>query len=65
MSKLAHSNQDTMDEIEQRALFTLDPENRISESEAFEILDAAGIDEIKWDAGLNNEYMQWIYLNIK
>lgn len=61
MSKLAHSNQETMDEINQR--------NRYSEchndDEFFEELDAAGIDEIKWSDSLNNQYMQWIYLHIK
>lgn len=63
MSKLSHSNQDTMEEIEMRALFSASSD--ISQDEAFEILAAAGVDEIKWDTGLNNEYMTWIYLNIK
>jgi len=63
MSKLAHSCQETMDEIEQRALFAIDSD--ISEDEAFEILDANGVDEIKWSKRLNNDYMHWIYLNIK
>lgn len=63
MSKLAHSCQETMDEIEQRALF--DYGNGISEDEAFEILDAAGVDEIKWSNSLNNEYALWMYLNLK
>lgn len=46
-----------------RALFSASSD--ISQDEAFEILAAAGVDEIKWDTGLNNEYMTWIYLNIK
>lgn len=63
MSKLAHSNQETMDEIEQRALFDIDSD--ISENEAFEIIHAAGVDEIKWSKSLNNDYMTWMYLYIK
>lgn len=60
MSKLAHSCQETMDEIEQRALF-----DECGDDEAFEILADAGVDVIKWSASLNDEYMRWIYLNIK
>lgn len=63
MSKLAHSNQETMDEIEQRAMFALDSD--LSEDEAFEILDAAGIGEIKWSESLNKDYSQWQYFNLK
>ncbi len=67
MSKLAHSNQDTMDEIEMRNLFqqTEPDSQRISHDEAFEILDAAGIKEIAWSDTLNAEFAQWLYLNIK
>jgi hypothetical protein len=63
MSRLAHSNDDTMEEIEQRALF--DHDSDINEDEAFEILHAAGVDEIKWSDSLNNSYIQWVYFNIK
>lgn len=51
------------DEIEQRALFAIDSD--VSEDEAFEMLDAAGIDEIKWSPRLNNDYANWMYLNVK
>lgn len=60
MSKLAHSNQETMDEIDQRHLF-----DEFSHYEAFEMLDAEGVQEIKWSEALNAEYSTWIYLNIK
>lgn len=52
-----------MDEAEQRALFDLDSD--ISEDEAFEILDVAGISEIKWSKSLNNDYAQWMYFALK
>ena len=61
MSKLAHSCQETMDEIEQRAHY----EDCRSDDEFFEDLDAAGIDEIKWDESLNQDYAQWMYFNLK
>jgi hypothetical protein len=54
------SDQYNLDEAEQRALF-----DDMSDDEAFENLDAWGVDEIKWSKSLNNEYMNWIYLNIK
>lgn len=50
-------------ETEQRALFAL--ESDVSEDEAFEILCAAGVDEIKWSNSLNNDYVQWMYFNLK
>lgn len=66
MSKLAHSNQETMDEIEQRSLFQRDEDGyKMSDKEAFEILHENGVDEIKWDSALQTEYMQWVYFNIK
>lgn len=66
MSKLAHSNQETMDEIEQRALFSRDEDGyKMSQSEAFEIIHAAGVDEIKWNSALDDEYTHWQYINIK
>lgn len=52
-----------MDEAEQRALFDFDSD--ISEDEAFEILDAAGISEITWSKSLNNDYTQWMYFALK
>lgn len=51
------------DEIEQRALFSCD--SPISPDEAFEILSAAGIDEIAWSDPLNIKYSQWQYINLK
>jgi len=51
------------DEIEQRALFSLD--SNLSQDEAFEILDAEGVDEIKWSKSLNADYATWMYLNLK
>lgn len=63
MSKLAHSNQDTMDEVAARALFAHDSD--LSEDEAFEILEANGIDTITWSDTLDMRYGQWMYLNLK
>lgn len=63
MSKLAHSNEEMMLEIEQRALFAIDSD--LSEDEAFEILSAAGIDEIKWSKSLDYDYAKWMYFNLK
>lgn len=66
MSKLAHSNEATMEEIEQRNLFKRDESgHRLSDHECFQTLHEAGIDEIKWDNGLNDEYTIWVYFNIK
>lgn len=66
MSKLAHSNEATMSEIEQRALFQRDESGyRMSEKEAFEVLFNADISEITWDSTLNGEFIQWQYFNIK
>ena len=66
MSKLANSNEATMLEIEQRALFKPDESNhRISDHEAFQTLHDAGIDKIKWDKALNDQYTRWVYFNIK
>lgn len=61
MSKLAHSNEPTMHQIEWNAMM----QDGMSEDEAFECLDAAGVDEITWSNSLNREYMQWVYFNIK
>lgn len=66
MSKLAHSNEETMAEIEQRALFKPDENGyRLSDKEAFEMLFDNGVNEIKWDSALNGEFIQWQYFNIK
>jgi hypothetical protein len=66
MGKLAHSNEATMDEIEQRSLFQRDEGGyRMSDKEAFEILFDADVSEIKWDSALNAEFVQWQYFNIK
>lgn len=66
MSKLAHSCEETMEEIEQRGLFQRGESGyRMSDAEAFETLHAAGVDEIKWDEALQGEYTQWVYFNIK
>lgn len=51
------------DQIEQMALFSHD--SILSKNEAFEILDAEGVDEIKWDDVLNMQYAQWMYFNLK
>lgn len=61
MSKLAHSNEETMQQIEWNAMM----EDGISKDEAFEILHAAGVDEITWNRALDDEYTHWVYVNIK
>lgn len=64
MSKLAHSNEYTMDLIEIKNAY-----DELSESEFFELMDchSIGPDDIEKALGrdLTNEYMNWIYLNIK
>lgn len=64
MSKLAHSNESTMTQIE-----ILRNYEDMSENEFFEHMDANSveIDDIKaaLGEGVVNEYMNWIYLNIK
>lgn len=52
-----------MDEAEQRSLFEFN--STVSQDEAFEILEANGVDEITWDEALNRAYTQWVYLNIE
>lgn len=61
MSKLAHSCQATMDAIEFNALLN----DGCSQDEAFEIMHEAGMENVTWCRALNDEYMQWIYINIK
>ena len=63
MSKLAHSNQTTMDEIEQRSLFH--HESELCNDAAFEILATNDINEITWSNSLNAEYALWQYYNLK
>ena len=64
MSKLAHSNEYTMNLIEIKNAY-----NELSENEFFELMDSYSVepDDIKkaLGDGIVNEYMQWIYLNIK
>ncbi len=48
---------------EQKVLFS--PCSNLSYSEAFEILDADGVNEISWDDELNGAYLGWVYFNIK
>lgn len=63
---MSHSGDDTMFEIEQRALFASDEGGRhMPKTDAFEILEAAGIGEIDWDEELNAEFSNWRYINIK
>ena len=50
------------DEIEAKKLFAND---NISEDEAFEILDANGVDEITWNERLNSHFATWQFLNLK
>ena len=63
MSKLAHSNDDTMEQIEINALFSL--ESHIPENEAYEILFNAEVPSEKLPAAYQNTYMLWQYYNIK
>ncbi len=63
MSKLAHSNEATMQEIEQRSMFS--PESDLSKAEAFEILEAAGVYDLPWDKALDAEFSRWQYFNRK
>lgn len=64
MSKLAHSNEYFMNLIEIKNAY-----DELSESEFFEVMDAASVtpEEIEKALGksLTNGYMQWIRLNIK
>lgn len=60
MSKLAHSNQETMDQVEERYLL-----NTLQMDEAFSIFSLAGIKEIKWSEEYNLEYALWQYFNLK
>lgn len=64
MSKLAHSNEDTMTQIEIKNAY-----EEMSENEFFEHMDAHSVDSDLIEAALGisvvNEYMQWIYLHIK
>jgi hypothetical protein len=46
----------------QRELFD---DSSISDTEKFESLAAAGVDEIKWSRSLNQEYADWMYLSVK
>lgn len=60
MSKLAHSNESTMIEIEIRNMIA-DP--YISKNELFEYLNEAGIDDIGHiSKPLQQDYMQWVFL---
>ena len=52
-----------MTEPEQKALFS--PASNVSHPEAFAMLEAAGVDCIRWSGKLNRKYMQWIYSTIK
>lgn len=64
MSKLAHSNEETMTQIE-----ILRDYEEMSENEFFEHMDAHCIDPDDVEKVLGrsvlNEYMQWIYIHIK
>lgn len=64
MSKLAHSNEATMTQIEIKAAY-----DEMSENEFFEHIDmhCVEVDDLKaaLGDGVVNEYMQWIYINIK
>lgn len=64
MSKLAHSNEPTMKQIEIKNDYA-----EMSENEFFEHMDANSVevDDIRaaLGDGVVNEYMQWIYLYIK
>lgn len=61
MSKVAQ--QITMNEAEERALFS--GCSNISEDEAFEILEADGINFITWSPALNRKYALWQYFTLK
>lgn len=65
MSKLAHSNEVTMQAIETRRLY----DKLGSCNELFETFDAEMVEpdiiEETCGAGVLREYMHWIYLNIK
>lgn len=64
MSKLAHSNEATMTQIEIKNAYA-----NMSENEFFEHMDEHGInpDDIEkaLGGGVLEEYMAWIYINIK
>lgn len=64
MSRLAHSNEETMDIIEIRKAY-----DDLSEDEFFEVMDSGSVtpEEIEKALGksLTNEYLNWIYINIK
>lgn len=64
MSKLAHSNEDTMSLIEIKNAY-----DEMSENEFFEHMDTHSVDPDEIEKALGrsilNEYMQWIYFNIK
>lgn len=48
---------------EQKSLFA--PCSDICQEDAFEILEADGVDTIPWDDALDKAYGQWIYMNIE
>lgn len=63
MSKLAHSNEETMEQIEINAMFGR--ESGISENEAYEILFDNDVPVEKLPAARQHEYLTWQYFNIK
>ncbi len=64
MSKLAHSNKETMIQIEIKNSY-----DELSEYEFFEHMDANNVEpdliEKTLGSGVLNSYMHWIYLYIK
>lgn len=64
MSKLAHSNEETMTIIEIKNDYA-----EMSENEFFEHMDAESVEpdliEKALGSGVLNEYMTWIYYHIK
>ena len=60
---MSKAQQKTMNEAEERALFSGCSD--LGEDEAFEILDAAGINFITWSPSLNRRYALWQYFTTK
>ena len=63
MSKLAHSCDETMEQIEINSFFAY--ESRLWQSEAFEICFNNNVPVEKIPDAYQNLYLQWQYFNIK